>query len=369
MIYLDNAATTPPDPRVIDVMAEAMRERWHNPGAAYTAAGAGRRTLRQARQSVAALLNADPQEILFNSGGTEGNNHALTLATGGHAVVSAIEHSSVLSAARLRCREVTLIKPDERGVIRPEAVKRAMRPDTKLVSVMLANNETGVLQPVREIADMAKRHGVPMHCDAVQAAGHIPVDVKALGVDLLTLSAHKFNGPRGIGALYVRQGVPLSPMICGGGQEFGLRSGTENLPAIEGLRVACDLALLDMDARAGAERDMLDAFGARLTSSISGCRLLGEGAPRLPGLRALLLPGLSAERAIAELDGMGIQLSGGAACAALSHAPSHVYTAMGLTPADALCVLRVSVGRSTTPEELEAAADAIEAVYRRCHGV
>ena len=364
MIYLDHAATTPADPRVIDAMAECMRSAWRNPSAAYASAGAARRVLRQARQALADMLNAAPQAVLFTSGGTEANNLALTVARGGHAVVSAIEHASVLNAAKAMCREVTLVAPNGAGVVTPEAVRRALRPDTRLISVQLVNNETGVLQPVAEIGALARSRRIPMHCDAVQAFGHLPVDVAALNVDLLSLSGHKLYGPRGVGALYARQGVAPEPMLVGGGQEFGLRAGTENLPAIHGLAVAAELARADMDERARRERALLEGFLRDLRDRIPACRLLGEGAPRHPALAALLMPGLPSEQAIAALDLRGVEVSGGAACASRERAASHVYRAMGLGEAEAACVLRVSIGRSTTENDLRVAAEAIEEVYK-----
>ena len=365
MIYLDHAATTPTDPRVVDAMARCMRDTWRNPSAAYSGAGAARRTLRQARQAIAGLLNAAPQEIVFTSGGTEANNLALTLAAGGHAVLSAIEHASVLNAAKALCREVTLVAPDASGVVAPEAVERALRPDTRLVSVQLVNNETGVIQPVAAIGALARSRRVPLHCDAVQAFGHLTVDVRALNADLLSLSGHKLYGPRGVGALYVRQGTPLRPLLAGGGQEFGLRAGTENLPAIRGLQVAAELARADMAERAERERALLRSFVEDLRARLPALRPLGEGARRHPGLVALLLPGLSSERAIAALDLKGVEVSGGAACASREAGVSHVYRAMGLGERDAACVLRISIGRGTTEKDLRAAAEAMEDVYKR----
>ncbi len=364
MIYLDHAATTPPDAAVIRAMEQCMRDTWQNPSAAYAAAGGARRELRLARQALAAMLNAEPQSVAFTSGGTEGNNLAFTLARDGHAVVSAIEHPSVLRAAALRCREVTLVPPDSSGIIRPEAVARALRPDTRLISVMLANNETGAIQPVADIGALARARRIPLHCDAVQAFGHIPVDVRALNVDLLTLSGHKLYGPRGVGALWVRQGLDLPPLMGGGGQEFGLRPGTENLPAICGLRIAAELAASDMESRGIRETGLLRTFEGELKRRVHGCRVLAEDAPRLPGVTAVLLPGLASERAIAKLDLLGIQVSGGAACASREQGVSHVYRAMGLSDAEASCVLRVSIGRAITLEEMQKAAEAIERVWR-----
>ena len=364
MIYLDHAATTPADERVIDAMEKCMRENWRNPSAAYAGAGEARRALREARQAVAALLNAAPQEIVFTSGGTEGNNQALLTARGGHAVVSAVEHASVLNAARALCAEVTLVPPDGAGVVSAEAVARALRPDTRLISVQLANNETGAIQPAAAIAAIARSRRIPFHCDAVQAAGHVPVDVKALGVDMLTLSGHKLYGPRGVGALYVRQGAAVPPLLRGGGQELGLRAGTENLPAIAGLGVATAIARADLAEEAERERALMAAFVEDVKRRVRGCRLLAEDAPRLPGVAALLMPGLTSEQAIAALDLRGVEVSGGAACASRERAVSHVYTAMGLPAADAARVIRVSIGRGTTEKDLRAAAEAIGEVYR-----
>lgn len=367
MIYLDHAATTRPDEAVIRAVSDGMAAIWHNPGAAYAASEPARRALRLAREAVAGMLNARPQEVLFTSGGTEGNNQALTLAKGGHVIVGAVEHASVLKAARRHAGEATVIPPDGDGRIPPEAVERALRPDTRLICVQYANNETGALQPVAEIGALARSRRVPLLCDAVQAFGKLPIDVRALNVDLLTLSAHKLYGPRGAGCLYARQGVPLLPLLAGGGQEFSLRSGTENVPAIEGLRVAATLAAREMDARAERERALAAGFLARLKALIPSCRLLAENAPRLPGVMALLLPGLPSEQAVADLDLMGIQVSAGAACSARSDHVSHVYRAMGLTEKDARCVIRVSLGRENTSEEMAIAAAAIAEVYgKRC---
>lgn len=368
MIYLDHAATTPPDEAVIRAMDACMRAAWHNPGAAYAAADAARRALRLCRQTVAGMLNAQPQEILFTSGGSEGNNQAAALTRGGHAVVGATEHASVLKAAESFADAVTLVPPDDQGRVSPGAVERALRPDTKLVAVQFANNETGVLQPVREIGALARSRRIPFLCDAVQAFGRVPVDVKALNIDLLTLSAHKFHGPRGAGCLYVRQGVPLKPLIEGGGQEFGLRSGTENVPAIEGMRVAAELAAADMAARSERDRALSQTFIECLKRLVPGCRLLGANALRLSGVMAVLLPGLPSEQAVADLDLLGIQVSGGAACAARAGRASHVYRAMGLSETDARCVLRISLGRENTSEDMDAAADAIAQVYSKRTG-
>ena len=357
-IYLDHAATTPLDERVIEAMTRCMRENFYNPSAAYSAAGQARKAQRLARTAVSRMLCCDQNEVSFTSGGTESNNWAMQPARGRHAVVSAIEHASVLEAAKACAAQVTLVRPDENGVIQPEAVEAAIRPDTALVSVQWANNETGVLQPVHAIARIAHAHGAYFHTDAVQAFGHVPVDTEE--IDLLSLSAHKFYGPRGAGCLYLRSGTPLAPLLHGGGQENGLRAGTENTPAICGLGAAAELAEEDMAPRAERERKLMKLFLQEL--SFPGMRLLGEKADRLPGVMALFIPNHESETLIAKLDLQGIQISGGAACASGSDRPSHVYRAMGLNDRDAGCVIRISVGRRNTPEDMIAAAKALQTI-------
>jgi len=354
-IYLDYAATTPADERVIEVMGQCMRNAPANPSAAYSAAGAARRELRLCRQLLAEMLHCDPAGLFFTSGGTEANNWAMTAHP--DAAVSAIEHASVLEAAPQARR----ISADAQGVVRPDAVEQALQAGAKLISVQWANNETGVLQPIADISRLTHQYGALLHVDAVQAFGHVAVDAQLC--DLLSLSAHKLYGPRGAGCLYVRSGVKLKPLLHGGGQEHGLRSGTENTAAICGLRVAAELAQEDMEKRASHERALMDAFVKQI--EVPGMRLLGSAASRLPNIAALYLPGLSSEQAIADLDLMGIEVSGGAACHSRAAAPSHVYTAMGLSAQEAQCVIRISIGRGTTADELSQAAQAIAQVWRR----
>ena len=358
-IYLDYAATTPTDERVIDSMCLCMRELFGNPSAVYASADAARREMRLARRAVAALLHADAQEVYFTSGGTESNAWALSACAGKHAVISAIEHASVMEAARRYASSVTYVQPDSDGVIQPAAVAAALRPDTALISVQWANNETGVIQPIREISALSRGRAL-LHADAVQAFGHVPVDASLC--DLMSVSAHKLYGPRGAGALYVRTGVSLPALIPGGGQESGLRAGTENTPAIRGFGTAAELANADMSPRADQEREMMNFFVENLR--IPDLRILGQESSRLPGVMALYLPGQSAERLIAQMDLRGIEISGGAACAAQSHKPSHVFLAMGLTEREALSVIRVSIGRGITKEALAHAAQTLNEIIQ-----
>ena len=352
-VYLDHAATTAADDRVIDAMTRCMRMA--NPSAAYSAAGEGRREMRLARQQIARMLCVDHAGIVFTSGGSEANAWAMSISQ--EAAVSAVEHASILSAAPGAAR----IAVDENGVVTPEAVRRALRPDTKLVSVQWANNETGVLHPIREIYPLVKKHGALLHVDAVQAFGHVPVDASLC--DLMSLSAHKLYGPRGAGALYIAPGMRLAPMIPGGHQEMNLRAGTENVPAIAGFGEAARLAAEDLPERAEHERALMAEFIGQL--QIPGLRVLGEGAPRLPGVTALYLPNLPSEKAIMKMDLRGFCLSGGAACHAGDGTPSHVYRAMGLSEKDAACVVRVSIGRGTTKQALAACAQALEEVWKQ----
>lgn len=364
VIYLDHAATTAPDPAVIHAMAESMSSNIANPSAAYSLSGDARKTLRLARQTLAKMINCDRNELFFTSGGTESNNWVFCGLDGRHVILSATEHSSVLEAAKNYHCSITLIKPDTNGVIHPEAIEKAIQPDTAMISVQFANNETGVIQPIARIGALAHSKQILFHCDAVQAVGHVPVNTKTCAIDLMSASAHKLYGPRGIGFLYIRSGISLPPLLAGGGQENGRRSGTENIPAIEGFRVAAELAAADMESRARHEQNLIQVLTETICTHIPDARLLGRNVPRTPGICAVLLPGLSSETAIARLDLSGILVSGGAACASASAAPSHVYSAMGLTPEEAACVLRFSVGRHTTAEEVAIAAKETIRIYQ-----
>ena len=361
-IYLDHAATTFPDEAVIHAMSACMRAQPYNASAAYSAAGDARRIHRLARRRIAGMLSCPPENLYFTSGGTEANNWIVRAFSGCHVVLSAIEHHSVLEPARAAGCRITPTMPDGTGLVSPETIEAAITPDTKLVCLQAANNETGVIQPIREVYALCKARRIHLHVDAVQAFGHIPVDAGCC--DSMSLSAHKLYGPRGVGALYVRSGACVVPLLFGGNQESGMRAGTENTPAICGFDVAAALAQEDMPERADRERELLKSFIQQLKESIPEIMLLGEARARLPGVAALLLPGLSAEAVIAAMDLRGVMISGGAACASRSGKPSHVYTAMGLSDKEAACVIRVSIGRHTTADQLAYAADALISLMR-----
>ena len=357
-VYLDHAATTPCDEAVISAMTACMRAQPYNASSAYSAAGDARRVHRMARRHIASMLDIPAEDLYFTSGGTEANNWVVRAFSGCHVVLSAIEHHSILEAARAASCRITLVNPDASGYVCPEDIAAAITPDTRLICLQAANNETGVIQPIEDVYTIAREKRIHLHVDAVQAFGHIPVS--GAFCDSMSLSAHKLYGPRGAGALYIRCGLSSPALLIGGGQESGMRAGTENTPAICGFDLAAQIAGEDMHLRMDREKRLLDAFVIRLKNS--GVALLGESRSRLPGVAALLLPGVSAEAAIAALDLRGVMISGGAACAAHSGQPSHVYTAMGLSPAEAACVIRVSIGRHTTAEQLDYACECLEAL-------
>lgn len=356
-VNLDHAATTAPDPRVITAVAKCMAECDGNPSSVYREAGAARKTIREAKEALAALICAAPQELYITGSGTEANNWAMLQAAGKHIVVSGIEHKSVLLAAKRYAASVTVIPPMEDGTLSPQDIASALRPETALVSVMLANNETGAVQPVAEIGNVTRARGILFHCDGVQAYGHIPIDVNACRIDLFSASAHKLYGPRGVGLLYARNGLSLTPLLLGGRQERNLRAGTENVPGIAGFGAAAGLAAEDMAQRAAREAKLRQLFIERVTGAVPTVRVLACDVPRLPGIAALWLPNPESEAVIAAMDAKGVRISGGAACAAGSASPSHVYMAMGLPADDAKRIVRISFGRNTTEEETLYAAE------------
>ena len=357
--YLDYNATAPVRPAVIEAVRDAL-ERMGNPSSVHRYGREARRALEHARALVAAMVGAAPAQVVFTSGGTEANNQALR-SVRGPVAVSAIEHDSVLAAAPDAAR----IPVDAEGRLDLAALERELaRASPVLVSVMLANNETGVIQPVREVVEVARRHGARVHCDAVQAAGKLAIDIDALGVDFLTLSAHKFGGPQGVGALVVSNGLEPDALLRGGGQERRWRPGTENLPGIVGFGRACELAMADADwwQRTAALRDRLEA---RLTRLAPAARVFGRGAERLPNTSCITMPGVSNQTQLIEFDLAGIAVSTGSACSSGKVGPSHVLAAMGVEPAAAASAIRISLGWASTADEVDHLVDAWGRLYAR----
>lgn len=369
-IYLDHNATTPPHPAVIAEMADCLAAAFGNPSSLHWAGQGAQRRLDRARQQVAALIGAPPDEIVFTSGATEANNTVLKglahdwRGRGGHIVTTAIEHQAVLNPCRHleACGvRVTCLPVTRDGVVNPAAVAAALAPDTFLVSVMLANNDTGVIQPVRDIAALAHARGVPVHTDATQAVGKMPVDVRALGVDFLSLSAHKFNGPKGAGALFIRPapGRGLEPLLHGGHQERRRRAGTENLPAIAGFGRACDLAAAGLPHAPAEIAILRDRLETGILEHFPDAVVNGRGAPRLPTTANIAFPGVNGMHLMMNLDLHGIAVSTGSACSAGEDSPSHVLQAMGRSDAEARSSVRFSLGPGTTAAEIDATLDVL----------
>ncbi len=358
-VYLDHCATTPLDPRVARVVARTAQEFPGNPDSPHQFGRRARARLEEARREVAQGIGADPGEIIFTSGGTESCNLALRgvarAASGRHLVVTAVEHPAVLRCAEALEEEgflVDRVPVDRDGIPDPEEFGALLRPDTILASAMMANNETGAILPVRELAVIARDHGVPFHTDAVQALGKIPVPVTALGVDLLSGAAHKFHGPRGAGFLYARRGTVLAPLLHGGHQENGLRPGTADVPGAAGLAAALTLANREMEQHAAHLRRLGASLEAGLLTR-PGVTLNGPAAGRLPGIVNVTVRGVAAEALMIALDREGFLVGTGSACATGAALPSHVLAAMGRDPREVASSLRISPGRGTTPEEID----------------
>ncbi|MFN5516544.1 MAG: cysteine desulfurase family protein [Cyanobacteriota bacterium] len=373
-LYLDYSATTPPRPEVIDRVQSLLTASWGNPASLH---GWGRRAalvLEEARLQTAALLNApDPDSIIFTSGGTEANQLALFGVTQHydspqHLIISSVEHSAVSEPSQFLARRgwaVTRLPVDSRGRVAPLALEAALRPETVLVSIIYGQSEVGTLQPIAELGALARSRGVLFHTDAVQVAGRLPIDVHILPVDLLSLSGHKFYGLQGAGALYVRPGVELSPLLWGGGQERRLRSGTPALPAIAGLGLAAELARRELPG----EEQRLSALQHFFYSALAlypDLKPTGDPVERLPHHTSFLLPPpLTGQTLVRDLDAAGIGVSAGAACSSGTLTPSPVLLAMGYSPAEALGGIRLSFGRSTTQAELAWAAEVLGKILVR----
>ena len=361
-IYLDYAATTPVAGEVLETMLPYFSECWGNASAVYATGREARRAVEDARKAVAAVIGAQPQEIYFTSGGSESDNTAICGTAralkekGKHIITTAIEHHAVLNPCKQLKKEgfeVTFVMPDREGRIDLESIRKVIRTDTILVSVMTANNEIGTIEPVSEIGRICRENGILFHTDAVQAVGSIPVNVQETGCDLLSLSAHKFYGPKGIGALYIREGTRLNPLIAGGEQERGLRAGTENVPGIAGLGKAIVMAGENAEQNAVHMRRMRDRLVKGILSSVPDTVLNGPKEDRLPNNCSFRFDGIDGEALLLRLDLAGIATSAGSACTAGSREVSHALKAIGLTEAEAKSSLRLTTGIHTTENEVD----------------
>lgn len=362
-VYFDYNATTPPSPEVVERVASATRDLFGNPSSVHHFGQQAKAALDEARSAVAALIKADPSEIVFTAGGTESDNFAIRgvadalEATGRkHLVATAIEHEAVLNTVKAlgkRGWRTTLLPVDQTGVVSIEQVREALADDTALVSVMHANNEIGTIQPIAEIAALAHERGALMHTDAVQSTGKLVVDVKALGVDLLSLSAHKFNGPKGAGVLYVKRGTRMQPILTGGKHERNRRAGTENTPAIAGMGVAARQAVQKLAAEASRLSTLRDRLETGILASVSGTAVNGGAVPRVPNTTNISFDRIEAESLLIALDLEGIAVSTGSACSSGTLEPSHVLKAMGLPVHRTQNSLRFSLGLYSTAEEVE----------------
>src|SRR5262245_38241820 len=362
-IYLDHNATTPLDPLVADRMAQALREVWGNASSVHHFGQQAKAALDQARSAVALLIGGEPSEIIFTAGGTESDNLAIRGAAEAiepsgrkHLVTSAIEHEAVLNTVRALARRgwrTTIVPVDQSGIVSPDRLREAMADDTALVSVMHANNEIGTVQPIAELATIAHARGAVMHTDAVQSAGKIPVDVRALGVDLLSLSAHKFNGPKGAGALWMKRGVRMQPILTGGKHERNRRAGTENVPAIAGLGVAARLAAGKMASEAARLTQLRDRLENGILRTVPGTTVNGAREPRVPNTTNISFDRVEAESLLIALDLEGVAVSTGSACSSGTLEPSHVLKAMGLPTHRTQNSLRFSLGLYSTEAEAD----------------
>ncbi|HEY2149176.1 MAG TPA: cysteine desulfurase family protein [Vicinamibacterales bacterium] len=378
-VYFDYNATTPLSPESVDAVARTTRDVFGNASSIHHFGQQAKAVIDLARSSVAKLVGGDPSEIVFTSGGTESDNFAIRGAAEAlessnrrHLIASAIEHEAVLNTLKALAKRgwrTTLLTVDGSGVLAPERLRAAITDDTALVSVMHANNEIGTIQPIAELAAIAHGHGALMHSDAVQSAGKLPVDVRALGVDLLSLSAHKFNGPKGAGAIWIKRGTRLSPILTGGKHERNRRAGTENVPAIAGLGAAAQLAAGKLDAEAARLSSLRDRLENGVLERVQGSAVNGQRDARVPNTTNISFERVEAESLLIALDLEGIAVSTGSACSSGTLEPSHVLRAMGLPTHRTQNSLRFSLGMFSTPAEVDHVLDVLPRLVEKLRGL
>ena len=374
MIYLDNAATTSVSEEVFEAMKPYFCEQYSNPSAVYSFAGQSMKAVDEARARIAELIGAQPNEIYFTAGGSESDNWAIKAAAeanakkGKHIITSTIEHHAVLHTCQYLEKqgfEVTYVNVDEYGVVKLDELKAAIRPDTILITIMAANNEIGTIQPLKEIGELAKEHGILFHTDAVQAYGHIPLNVDELGIDMLSASGHKFHGPKGIGFLYIRKGVRVGSFIHGGAQERSRRAGTLNTPGIVGVGAAAAQAARTLDENLKKETQLRDYLIRRVLEEIPYSRLNGDPVKRLPSNANFCFRFIEGESLLILLDQKGICASSGSACTSGSLDPSHVLLAIGLPHEIAHGSLRLTLSEDTTKEDIDFTVDELKKIVER----
>ena len=374
VIYLDHAATTATRPEVVEVMLPYFTEAYGNPSSVYKFSSLSKDAITEARKNIAASLNTDAANIYFTAGGSESDNWAIKEAArvyatkGKHIITTKIEHHAVLHTTEFlekEGHEVTYINVDEHGIVKLDELKAAIRPDTILISVMFANNEIGTIQPIKEIGQIAKENGILFHTDAVQAYGHLAIDVEDMNIDMLSASGHKLNGPKGIGFLYIRKGVKIRNLIHGGGQERARRAGTENVPGIVGLGKAVEIAVKTMDERVAYEKELRDYVIDRILAEIPYTRLNGHRDKRLPNNINFSFQFIEGESLLIMLDMAGICGSSGSACTSGSLDPSHVLLAIGLPHEIAHGSLRLTLGEENTKEEMDYVIDKLKEIVQR----
>lgn len=374
LIYLDNAATTQVYPEVVRAMEPYFTEYYGNPSAIYTFASEANKAVDAARETIANALNAEKQDIYFTGGGSESDNWALKAAVeayankGKHIITTKIEHHAILHTCEYLEKqgcEVTYLDVDENGLVKLDELEAAIRPDTILISVMMANNEIGTIEPVKEIGEIAKKHGVLFHTDAVQAFGHVPIDVKEMNIDMLSASGHKVNGPKGIGIMYIRKGVKIRSFIHGGAQERSRRAGTHNVPGIVGFAKAIELTMTNMDKRVAYETELRDYLINRVMEEIPYTKLNGDPVKRLPNNANFCFRFIEGESMLILLSQNGICGSSGSACTSGSLDPSHVLLAIGCPHEIAHGSLRLTLSEKTTKEEIDFTVDTLKGIIER----